>query len=426
MRILFAFLVVLISVSTFASQASSILQNAQCEAAQDIAQVKSQLAAEAKKIKDYDSCKVTELTLRRDYDQWFLNHYANFQQLDQDFDQVIAAANTRLARLQSLSVHAVPVQGQSDGPEVSFKDMIQYFTLFNSRLKANAKTGMSDLMRQQEDPSLNPMKIAHSQVTAAMQSMTVMLNSSLKAQTTSYEIVFKQQQDVYSLELKVDLTLNGVTKILSFSLLGKESGFASSPIVMDEKQKWKLLSQLSIDGQSVDGFSRYSATRAKLQTECTQIPQIIAGTSSAPFVKYTDLHDLEEHDAEVKEEELNSPHFSGSQIYSENEDDYVHKLIFEDGVLITVKTQERKGMVYIDPLSNVVSRKELPSEKPLDDEESVPCSLQKETRRYKIYYCTSRFSQYSSWGYLYIPKDRQKRVYHKYNNGHMSALELVR
>ena len=268
----------------------SVLEHAKEQADADLVKVTKALDLESAKAKDYDACKVVQLETEQEYDQWFIDHYSEFERTATSIDDVIKTANDKISTLreQSVTVNAVPGQ-TTPAVEVNLEKMVGYFKLFNDRVLTCSKNAKQALQEQMENPNRNPLHIAHSQILTAMKTITTNLNASLKEQGVSYEIAFKPVFCGYELMLKVKLTVADAKKEYDFSLLNSKGDTDLTKIVLDDEAKWSALSKGKIDKLPVDGMLRYRTIQDRKAVKCDDLTKIPSYRSNLPFSTYADL-----------------------------------------------------------------------------------------------------------------------------------------
>ncbi len=269
----------------------SLLEIAQAKARTELAAVTRLIEIENNKELGYDACKRRSLILTQKYDQWFLDHYADFNSASQTLDLVIAQANDKIASLGTEKVAVLAVQGQkSTEVNISLTTLISYFKLFNNRLQTCSKDAKDTLMQDMENPEANRLGVAHSQIVAAMRAMSTNLNTSLKSRATQYEINFSPAACGYSLELKVSIEDNGVKHAYKFSLLDAQ-GTSSTRFKLDDSAKWSALSQkgILIDRMPLDGMKRYRAFATQAKNTCQNLIKIPSALAEVPFLTQAEL-----------------------------------------------------------------------------------------------------------------------------------------
>lgn len=265
-----------------------VLESLIKSAKQHLASSQALREKEAQKGKDFDPCVADLVSLQETYDLWFTRHEADFTALRNSVLSELKGANERLKALRSTTVTMNAVEGQTTAKvTITLEQLIAYFANLNERLEGISPEKRALLMKTQENPNLNPLKLAHSQVLEAMKLMTVTLNASLKEQNSQYEIGFTATERKFTLEYRVILPIAGKRVGFDIPLFGS----ATLDFSLSEAQLWNRLSreQILIDGQPIDGRARYRAFRDQhADKKCIEDKRIVfPGTSiGVPYATY--------------------------------------------------------------------------------------------------------------------------------------------
>ena len=200
----------------------------------------------------------------------------------------LTAINQRLVSLGTEEVRVLPVKDQTDEEvPVTLEKIKKYLTNLNTRLKSCPEDQIELIKHGQENPELNPLLIAHSQIIKALQVMGGTLNASLKQTNSTFKVELTESPRSYTLELVVNNTLDS-TDTITFDLLNENT----NQVLISEKEKWKALGEKSIGEYSIDGLTRYDQIQAKYkEAGCTgkEFKQLsTTAPAGVPFVRYED------------------------------------------------------------------------------------------------------------------------------------------
>lgn len=286
-------LVAILSLTAFAQSGpgpKSLLAQARDRAVAEIAQLKTQLQAEYDK-DDYKPCLARELEIRKEYNEWFVAHYAQFQEIETRISSAVDRANLKLASLETATIETIPLEGQAGKTRVSFQSLVKYFQRYNKRIKVCSKDERKQLDEDMKHPERTGLGVGHEQVTAAMQNMTVNLNASLREADSEYELFFSPAECGYKLELRVKIAVAGEKKVYDFSLLEREPVTSAPRLEIPETSKWAAWVEARhfIDGEPVDGLARYRLLQEKRKGACESLPAVPGVRSDLPYVAYGDI-----------------------------------------------------------------------------------------------------------------------------------------
>ncbi len=289
-----------VGISSFSQTQNALYGNcgnfvecARASAEQDLANVKKIISEKVSSQREaYSMCQADELVFQQHYDEWFLKNYSQFKKIDDAVTSAIRNANKQLTLVMGQTVSMIAVDGQTENEKpISIKDLIEYFDTLNARLKGKTEEERAIILRQQENPALNSLRISHSQAMDVTGRITVNMNASLKDLGARFELGLNPDVRHFDLEVRIKVPVGGVTEEFHFSMLT-----ADTKIEISEVEKWRSIvrSQVKVDGLAIDGAARYRMMQFQSRERtCQSTWKRIPRYSGLPFVRYSDLDHLE-------------------------------------------------------------------------------------------------------------------------------------
>lgn len=239
-------------------------------------------------------CEIARLRATVAYDQWFLDHFAEFEELERSYTEAAARAESQLAELNRQTVSTLAKKGQTKQVELNFQAILDYFRKFNTRYKNTPPAQRAELLELQNDPTMNPpLYVAHEQILEGMRMMTTNINATLKQRQEAYELSFVENVDGVDVQLRAKSATGEV--VFTKSLLAG-TVTANGPAAFDSASIWKYLSskEARISGLPVNGIRRFFEMQRKLTGSCLNENWVeeYLSSNAAPFLPFSKIVEL--------------------------------------------------------------------------------------------------------------------------------------